>query len=206
MAFTQPPLPYALGDLAPYLSEEQMSFHYGKHHAAYFTNLNNLIAGTANEGKSLEDLVTTGTGGVFNNAAQAWNHTFFWQSMTPGGGGQPTGAIAAAIVRDFGSFEALKEQFNKAAVTMFGSGWAWLQVDDSGKLSVWQADGPAGVPMRHGQRAVLTVDVWEHAYYIDYRNERPKFVAAFLDDLVNWEWAARNFDVEPAKRAEMASS
>jgi Fe-Mn family superoxide dismutase len=188
MPFTQPALPYALGALAPYLTEDQMTFHYGKHHAAYYTNLNNLVPGTPNEGKSLEALITEGAGGVFNNAAQCWNHAFYWHCMKAGGGGAPTGALAAAIDRDFGSFDAFKEQFTKAAVTMFGSGWAWLVADADGKLSVWQADGPAGIPMRHGKRAVLTIDVWEHAYYIDYRNLRPKFVEGFWS-VVNWDFA-----------------
>ncbi len=190
MAFTQPPLPYALGALAPYLTEEQMTFHYGKHHAAYFTNLNNLVAGKPEESKTLEQLILEGTGGVFNNAAQAWNHTFYWNCMTPGGGGAPTGAIAAAITRDFGSFDAFKEQFNKASVTIFGSGWGWLAVDAGGKLQIVQSSGPADLPMKHGLRAILTVDVWEHAYYIDYRNLRPKFVEGFWG-VVNWDFANR---------------
>jgi Fe-Mn family superoxide dismutase len=187
MAFQQPPLPYALGALAPFLSEEQMSFHYGKHHAAYYTNLNNLVDGKPEAGQTLDQIIVGSTGGLFNNAAQAYNHTFFWHCMTPaGGGGKPTGALLAAIERDFGSFEAFKEQFSKAAVTLFGSGWAWLAQDSQGKLQILQLSN-ADTPMKHGLQALMTVDVWEHAYYVDYRNLRAKFVEGFWN-VVNWEF------------------
>ena len=192
MAFTQPALPYATDALAPYLTADQVGVHFGKHHAAYFTNLNNLVAGKPEEQKSLEELILTGAGGVFNNAAQAWNHTFYWHSMSPTGGGAPTGAIAAAIDRDFGSFDAFKEAFSKAAITVFGSGWAWLAKDSTGKLVIHQSTGPADLPMKHGLTAILTIDVWEHAYYIDYRNLRPKFVEGFWSK-VNWDFANQNF-------------
>jgi Fe-Mn family superoxide dismutase len=189
MAFTQPALPYAKNALAPYLSEEQIEFHYGKHHAAYFTNLNNLVAGKPEESKSLEDLIVAGSGGIFNNAAQAWNHTFYWNCMKPAGGGAPSGRLAAAIDRDFGSFDAFKEAFSKAAVGVFGSGWCWLAEDASGKLVIHPSQGPADLPMKHGLTALLTVDVWEHAYYIDYKNLRAKFVEGFWG-VVNWDFAA----------------
>ncbi|MBM4344356.1 MAG: superoxide dismutase [Deltaproteobacteria bacterium] len=192
MAFTQPALPYAKDALAPYLSAEQIEFHYGKHHAAYFTNLNNLTAGKPEADKSLEDLILSGTGGIFNNAAQAWNHTFYWHCMAPGGGGAPTAALAAAIDRDFGSFDAFKESFNKAAVGVFGSGWCWLAKDAQGKLVIHPSQGPADLPMKHGLVAILTVDVWEHAYYIDYKNLRAKFVEGFWG-AVNWQFANANF-------------
>ncbi len=192
MPFTQPPLPYALDALAPYLSKEQLEFHYGKHHAAYFTNLNNLVAGKPEEAKSLEALIVDSSGGVFNNAAQAWNHTFYWHSLSPNGGGAPTGPIADAITRDFGSFDAFKEQFSKAAVTVFGSGWAWLEKDANGVLAIRQSTGPADLPLKHGKTAILTIDVWEHAYYIDFRNLRPKFVEGFWN-VVNWDFANQNY-------------
>ncbi len=192
MAFTQPALPYAKDALAPYLSQEQIEFHYGKHHAAYFTNLNNLTAGKPEADKSLEDLILSGSGGIFNNAAQAWNHTFSWHCMAPGGGGAPSGALAAAIDRDFGSFDAFKEAFNKAAVAVFGSGWCWLAKDGQGKLVIHPSQGPADLPMKHGLVAILTVDVWEHAYYIDYKNLRAKFVEGFWG-AVNWQFANANF-------------
>ncbi len=192
MAFTQPALPYAKDALAPYLSAEQIEFHYGKHHAAYFTNLNNLVAGKPEEQKSLEDLIVSGSGGVFNNAAQAWNHTFYWNCMAPGAGGAPTGALAAAIDRDFGSFDAFKDAFSKAAVGVFGSGWCWLATNAEGKLVIHPSQGPADLPMKHGLTAILTVDVWEHAYYIDYKNLRAKFVEGFWG-VVNWQFAAQNF-------------
>jgi Fe-Mn family superoxide dismutase len=192
MAFTQPALPYAKNALAPYLTEEQIEFHYGKHHAAYFTNLNNLVAGKPEEQNSLEELILTGAGGVFNNAAQAWNHTFYWNCMAPGAGGAPTGALAAAIDRDFGSFDAFKDAFSKASVGVFGSGWCWLAKNADGKLVIHPSQGPADLPMKHGLTAILTVDVWEHAYYIDYKNLRAKFVEGFWG-VANWSFAAANF-------------
>ena len=192
MAFTLPNLPYAKDALAPHLSAETLEYHYGKHHAAYVANLNKLIEGKPEANKSLEDIISAseiGTG-VFNNAAQVWNHTFYWSSMKPNGGGQPTGDLLAAIHRDFGSFEKFKEEFANAGATQFGSGWAWLVVKD-GKLAVTKTPN-ADLPMKHGQKALLTMDVWEHAYYIDYRNARPKYIETFLDHLANWDFALAN--------------
>ncbi len=183
-----PPLPYAQDALAPHISAETLDFHYGKHHQAYVTNCNKLIEGTANADKSLEDLVKTSEGGLFNNAAQVWNHTFYWNSMKPGGGGDPTGPVKDALARDFGSVADFKQLFSQAAATQFGSGWAWL-VEDGGKLAILKTAN-ADTPLAHGQKALLTCDVWEHAYYIDYRNARPKYIATFLDHLVNWDQVA----------------
>src|SRR5690606_21477976 len=166
-----PPLPYAMDALAPHISKETFEYHYGKHHQAYVTNLNNLIKGTEFENMSLEDIIRKSSGGIFNNAAQVWNHTFFWSCMKPSGGGKPAGDLAQAIDRDFGSFDKFKEDFSNAAATQFGSGWAWL-VLDGGKLSVMKTPN-ADLPMKHGKKALLTLDVWEHAYYIDHRNARP---------------------------------
>ncbi len=190
MAFTLPDLPYAKGALAPFLSEETLEYHYGKHHNAYVTNLNGLIEGTDLAGKSLEDIILAADGGVFNNAAQVWNHSFYWKCMKPGGGGEPAGELAKAIDEAFGSLDAFKKEFTQAAVTQFGSGWAWL-VLDGGALKIVKT-GNADLPLKHGQTALLTVDVWEHAYYIDYRNLRPKYVETFLNSLVDWEFVAAN--------------
>ena len=190
MAFSLPPLPYEKNALAPHISAETLEFHYGKHHQAYVTNLNKLLEGKPEASKSLEDIIMSSDGGVFNNAAQIWNHTFYWHSMKPNGGGQPTGDLLAAINRDFGSFDKLKEEFTAAATTQFGSGWAWL-VLDNGKLAVTKT-GNADLPMKHGQKALLTIDVWEHAYYIDFRNLRPKYIETFLNHLVNWDFALEN--------------
>jgi Fe-Mn family superoxide dismutase len=190
MAFTLPPLPYAKDALAPHISAETLDFHYGKHHQAYVTNLNKLVEGKPEEKKSLEEIILSSDGGTFNNAAQVWNHTFYWSSMKPHGGGQPTGDLLAAITRDFGSFDKFKEDFTTAATTQFGSGWAWL-VLKSGKLSVTKT-GNADLPLKHGQKALLTIDVWEHAYYIDYRNARPKYIETFLTSLANWDFALAN--------------
>ncbi|MHC4180685.1 MAG: superoxide dismutase [Planctomycetota bacterium] len=195
MSFQQPELPYPLGALDPFLSESQMSYHYGKHHAAYFKNLNALLEGKV-EGKPeaelpLRELVTRAEGGVFNNAAQAWNHSFFWDCMSPSaGGGQPADDLATAIRRDFGSFQAFKEAFSKAAATLFGSGWAWLAAGADGKLEIL-AMSNAGTPLKESKEPLLTIDVWEHAYYLDYRNERPRFVEGFWD-VVNWEFVSKN--------------
>ena len=191
MKFELDPLPYAKSALAPHLTEETLSFHYEKHHQTYMTNLKNALAGKPEADKSLEDVIMASDGGVFNNAAQIWNHTFYWKSMKPNGGGEPTGDLKAAIDRDFGSFAKFKEEFTAAATTQFGSGWAWL-VLENGKLKVTKT-GNADLPMKHGQKAILTCDVWEHAYYIDYRNLRPKYVETFLNHLVNWDFAAENF-------------
>lgn len=190
MAFTLPPLPYDKNALAPHISSETLDYHYGKHHQAYVTNLNKLIEGKPEANKSLEDIIETSEGGVFNNAAQIWNHTFYWSSMKPGGGGHPTGDLLAALTRDFGSFDKFKEEFSNAAATQFGSGWAWL-VLNGGKLSVTKT-GNADLPLKHGQKALLTIDVWEHAYYVDFRNARPKYIETFLAHLANWDFALEN--------------
>ena len=187
-----PPLPYALDALAPHISKETFEFHYGKHHQAYVTNLNNLIKGTEFENLALEDIIRKSSGGVFNNSAQVWNHTFFWNSMKPGGGGAPSGALAAAIAQKWGSFDVFKEAFSKSAVGNFGSGWTWLVRKSDGSLDIVNTSN-AGTPLTTADKALLTVDVWEHAYYIDYRNARPKFVETFLNALANWEFAAANF-------------
>ncbi|MCP9778728.1 superoxide dismutase [Cyanobium sp. T1G-Tous] len=195
MAHTLPALPYGLDALEPNISRSTLEFHHGKHHAAYVTNLNNLVAGTDLEAKSLEDTITAvagdaGKAGVFNNAAQVWNHSFYWQCMKPGGGGQPTGALADKINADFGSYEAFVEQFKTAGATQFGSGWAWL-VLDGGTLKVTKTAN-ADLPLAHGQKALLTMDVWEHAYYLDYQNRRPDYMTTFLEKLVNWDFVAAN--------------
>lgn len=190
MAFTLPELPYAKDALAPHLTAETLEFHHGKHHNAYVVNLNKLLDGKPEASKSLEEVIMSSEGGVFNNAAQIWNHTFYWNSMKPNGGGEPTGDIKAAIDRDFGSFAKFKEEFAAAATTQFGSGWAWL-VLEKGKLAITKT-GNADLPMKHGQTAILTIDVWEHAYYIDYRNLRPKYIETFLSSLVNWDFANEN--------------
>lgn len=195
MAFTLPNLPYASDALKPYISPETFSFHHGKHHAAYVTNLNKLIENTELADKSLEEIIHASfkdstKGGIFNNSAQVWNHTFFWNSMKPGGGGTPSGAVADKINADFGSFDKFKEEFKNAAATQFGSGWAWL-VLDNGTLKVTKTAN-AENPLVHGQKPLLTLDVWEHAYYLDYQNRRPDFISTYLDSLVNWDFAAEN--------------
>jgi Fe-Mn family superoxide dismutase len=190
MAFELPPLPYALDALAPHISQETLEYHYGKHHQTYVTNLNNLVAGTDLEGKTLEEVILAAEGGVFNNAAQVWNHTFYWSSLKPGGGGAPEGDIAEKINSAFGSYDGFTEEFAKAATTQFGSGWAWL-IDEGGKLAITQTSN-ADLPLKHSQKALLTIDVWEHAYYIDYRNARPKYIETYLDSLLNWDFVAAN--------------
>ena len=192
MTFELPKLPWDKNALAPHISEETLDYHYGKHHNAYVTNLNKLTEGQPEAGKSLEELIKTTEGGVFNNAAQVWNHTFYWHSMKPGGGGKPSGALAEAINRDFGSFEKFAEEFANAAATQFGSGWAWLVKGQDGKLKVVKT-GNADCPIKHGDTPLLTIDVWEHAYYIDFRNARPKYIETFMNSLVNWDFAAKNF-------------
>jgi Fe-Mn family superoxide dismutase len=189
---TLPSLPYAVDALAPHMSKETFEFHYGKHHQAYVTNLNNLIKGTEFENLSLEDIVRKSSGGVFNNAAQVWNHTFFWNCMKPGGGGVPGGALAAAITQKWSSFDAFKEAFTKSAVGNFGSGWTWLVRKADGSVDIVNTSN-AATPLTGGDKPLLTVDVWEHAYYVDYRNARPKFVEAFLAHLANWSFAEANF-------------
>ena len=190
MAFTLPALPYDKSALAPHLSSEPLETHHGKHHNAYVTNLNKLLEGKPEADKSLEDIILGSDGPVFNNAAQIWNHTFYWSSIKPNGGGVPTGELLTALQRDFGSFDKFKEELSNAAATQFGSGWAWL-VLDKGKLAVTKTSN-ADLPLKHGQKALLTIDVWEHAYYIDYRNLRPKYIETFLQHLVNWDFALAN--------------
>lgn len=191
MAFQLPALPYAKNALLPHISEETLEYHYGKHHNSYVVNLNNLVPGTEFEGKSLEEIIKTSTGGVFNNAAQIWNHTFYWHCLAPNGGGEPTGALADAIKAAFGSFDAFKEEFTKSCVSNFGSGWTWLVKNADGTVAIANTSN-AGCPLTSDATPLLTCDVWEHAYYIDYRNVRPDYVKAFWS-LVNWEFAAENF-------------
>ncbi|NYT83012.1 superoxide dismutase [Fe] [Alcaligenaceae bacterium] len=190
MAFTLPPLPYALDALAPTISKETLEFHHGKHHQAYVTNLNNLIAGTEFENASLEDIIKKSSGGVFNNAAQVWNHTFYWNSMSPNGGGEPTGALLEGIKSKWGSVEGFKDAFNKSAAGNFGSGWTWLVKKSDGSLDIVNTSN-AATPLTTSDVPLFTCDVWEHAYYIDYRNARPKYLESFWN-LVNWEFAASN--------------
>lgn len=190
MSFELPTLPYALDALAPHLSKETLEFHYGKHHKAYLDKLNQLIPGSGFEKASLDDLVRKATGDIFNQAAQAWNHTFYWQSLSPKGGGAPKGRLAEAITKSFGSFEAFHKQFSEKAAGLFGSGWAWLVRKPDGGLAVLQTSN-AENPLRSGDRPLLTCDVWEHAYYIDYRNARARYIEAWWK-LVNWEFAAAN--------------
>ena len=187
-----PTLPYALDALQPHISKETLEFHYGKHHQAYVTNLNNLVKGTEFENLSLEDIIRKSSGGIFNNSAQIWNHTFYWHSLSPKGGGQPKGALAEAVNKKFGSFDAFKEAFTKSAVGNFGSGWTWLVKKADGSVDIVNTSN-AGTPLTGTDKPLLTCDVWEHAYYIDYRNLRPKFVETFLDKLVNWKFAEANF-------------
>ena len=184
MAYELPQLPYDMDELQPYISKETLDYHYGKHHAAYVNNLNKLVEGTAFANASLEDIVKNADGGIFNNGAQVWNHTFYWNCMAPDGGGEPTGALLNAIKSDFGSFEAFKEQFSKAAATLFGSGWAWLVKSPEGKLEIVQ-ESNAGNPLRSGKEPIMTCDVWEHAYYIDKRNLRPAYIEDFWK-VVDW--------------------
>ena len=190
MAFALPELPYSQDALMPHMSPETMSFHYGKHHKAYVDNLNKLVPGTEFEKMTLEQIILKSTGGIFNNAAQVWNHTFFWHCMAPKAGGEPKGEVMDAINRDFGSFAAFKEKFADTAVKQFGSGWGWLVKQKDGKLAIVSTSN-AGTPMTEGHTALLTCDVWEHAYYIDYRNRRPDFLAAFWN-LVNWDFVTQN--------------
>ena len=191
MEHTLPPLPYEMDALQPYMSKETLEYHYGKHHQTYVTNLNNLIKGTEFENASLEDIIKKSSGGLFNNSAQVWNHTFFWNCLKPNGGGAPSGALADAINQKWGSFDKFKEEFTKSAATNFGSGWTWLVKKTDGSVDIVNTSN-AGTPLTTADKALLTCDVWEHAYYIDYRNARPKFLEAFWN-LVNWDFAAKNF-------------
>jgi len=188
MAFKLPDLPYAMDALKPFLTPETLEFHYGKHHQAYVTNLNKLVEGTPKAEATLETLIKTTDGAIFNNAAQVWNHTFYWNCLGPNAGGEPTGALADMITKTWGSFAAFKEKFSAAAVGQFGSGWAWLVKNADGTLAIEQTSN-AGNPMTKGQKPLLTCDVWEHAYYIDYRNARPKYVENFWS-MVNWKFVA----------------
>ena len=196
MSFQQPPLPYGLDALRPFLGEEQMSYHYGKHQAAYFKKLNTLLEGKPEASLPLRSVVLQAIGPVFNNAAQAWNHTFFWNCMTPDGGGQPKGVLLQAIQRDFGGLDQFKKEFSEKAASLFGSGWTWLAADKQGKLEIMPL-GNADTPLKHDREPIMTLDVWEHAYYIDYRNERPRFIETFWSK-VNWDFAAKNL-AEPGK-------
>ena len=190
MAHTLPELPYAMDALEPHISRETLEYHYGKHHKTYVDKLNGLIEGTEFADASLEDIVRKSSGGVFNNAAQVWNHTFYWHCLSPNGGGQPDGKLAEAINASFGSFDEFKQQFSDKAVTLFGSGWAWLVKQGDGKLAIAQTSN-AETPLTGSGVPLLTCDVWEHAYYIDYRNARPKYLEAFWQ-LVNWDFVAKN--------------
>lgn len=192
MQHTLPELPYAMDALAPHISKETLEYHYGKHHAAYVTNLNNLVKGTEFETASLEDIVKKSTGGVFNNAAQIWNHTFYWHCLSPNGGGAPAGKLAEAINAKFGSYDAFKEAFTKSAIGNFGSSWTWLVKKADGSVDIVNTSN-AATPLTTQDTPLLTCDLWEHAYYIDYRNARPKYIETFWN-LVNWEFASANFE------------
>jgi len=191
MAFELPPLPYPKDALAPHMSEQTLNFHHGKHHQTYVTNLNGLIEGTEHEGKTLEEIILAADpGGLFNNSAQVWNHTFFWSCMTPSGGGEPDGDLKTAIEQAFGSVDSFKQTFTDKAKTLFGSGWTWLAQGEDGLEIIQTKD--ADLPLKHGKTAVLTLDVWEHAYYLDFQNARPAYIETWLENLVNWEFAAEN--------------
>lgn len=192
MAYELPPLPFEKDALAPHISAETLEYHYGKHHKTYVDKLNGLVPGTEFEGKSLEEVIKTSTGGVFNNAAQIWNHTFYWHCLSPNGGGEPTGSVADAINKAFGSFEKFKEEFTTSAINNFGSSWTWLVKKADGNVAIVNTSN-AGTPLTDDSvTSLLTVDLWEHAYYIDYRNARPKYMEAFWA-LVNWEFVEQNF-------------
>ena len=197
MAFDLPSLPYSRDALAPHISEETLNFHYGKHHQAYVTNLNKLVEGGPMADASLEDIIKDSSSdpakaGVFNNSAQVWNHTFYWHSMKPGGGGAPTGKVAELIERDFGSYDAFKEAFSTAGATQFGSGWALLVLESDGKLGIRKTPNAETPLTEDGVTPLLTMDVWEHAYYLDFQNARPKYIETFLGELVNWDFANQN--------------
>ncbi|MFT4718230.1 MAG: Fe-Mn family superoxide dismutase [Rickettsiales bacterium] len=197
MTITLPNLPYNKKDLEPFISENTLNFHYGKHHQSYVTNLNKLIAGTELEEKSLEEIIEisrkNNQAGIFNNSAQIWNHTFYWNSMKKNGGGKAEGKLLAKIEKDFGSFEKFTEEFKIAGATQFGSGWAWLVVDEDGKLQVIKTLN-AKTPLGTNLKPLITMDVWEHAYYLDFQNARPKYIETFLSNLVNWDFALENLE------------
>lgn len=195
MAYELPPLPYAYDALDPYISAKTLEFHHDKHHAAYVTNYNKMVQDAGLADKSIEEVIKetyndSSKSGIFNNGAQAWNHTFFWNSLKPGGGGAPTGEIAAKIDSDLGGYEKFKEDFKKAAATQFGSGWAWLTLDN-GTLKITNSPNAVN-PLAIGQKPLLTLDVWEHAYYLDYQNKRPDFIDAFINNLINWDFVNQN--------------
>jgi Fe-Mn family superoxide dismutase len=190
MAFSLPELPYAKNALEPHISAETLEYHYGKHHQTYVDKLNGMVEGTDKAGQSLEEIIQSASGGLFNNAAQVWNHTFYWHSLSPNGGGSPSGKLAELIDRDFGSFDEFVEKFNASAVGNFGSGWTWLVQNPDGKLAIVNTDD-AETPVTGDAKPLLTCDVWEHAYYVDYRNARPKYLEAFWK-LANWDFAASN--------------
>ncbi|MAR56578.1 MAG: superoxide dismutase [Fe] [Rickettsiales bacterium] len=205
MAFTLPDLPYAKDALAPHISSETLDYHHGKHHNAYVTNLNKLIEGTEFEGKELEEIIQATAGkddkkGIFNNAAQVWNHTFYWHCMAPNGGGKPSGELANAVDSAFGSYDKFAEEFKSAGGNQFGSGWAWLVLDKSGKLAIRKTPN-AENPMTDGETPLLTMDVWEHAYYLDYQNKRPDYMGAFIENLINWDFVAENYAEAQQKKA-----
>jgi Fe-Mn family superoxide dismutase len=191
MKFTLPELPYTLDALEPHISKRTLEFHYGKHHQAYATNLNNLVPGTEFENADLEAIVMKAEGPIFNNGAQVWNHSFYFMSFSPGGGGEPNGALASAIDKSFGSFTQFKEQFSQAAATVFGSGWAWLVKHPDGSLEIIK-ESNAGNPLRNGLKPILTCDVWEHAYYLDYQNKRPDYIQSFWN-CINWDVVGKRF-------------
>lgn len=191
MAFELPALPYEKNALEPHISAETLEYHYGKHHQAYVTKLNELTDGTDDANKSLEEIVKSSSGGLFNQAAQVWNHTFYWHCLSPNGGGQPSGSLGEAISAKFGSFDKFKEEFNAKAVGNFGSGWTWLIKTADGGVDIINTDD-ADTPIAHGQTPLLTIDVWEHAYYVDYRNARPKYMEAVWN-LINWDFVAQNY-------------
>jgi Fe-Mn family superoxide dismutase len=190
MSFTLPELPFPKDSLKPHISEETFDYHWGKHHAAYVNNLNKLIEGTSFQGLELESIILTSEGGIYNNAAQTWNHTFFWNCLSPNSGGLPTGKVLDELIQNFGTFDSFKEKFSNAAATLFGSGWAWLVRTADGKLEIVQTSN-AGNPLTSGKKPILTIDVWEHAYYIDYRNARPQFIEHFWE-IVNWNHVLKN--------------
>ena len=190
MAFTLPELPYSKDELEPHISSETLEYHYGKHHQAYVDKLNGLVKGSEFEGQDLETIIKNANGGVFNNAAQVWNHTFYWHCLAPNGGGEPTGDLKSALEKAFGSVEEFKKKFTETAIATFGSGWAWLVKKSDGSLDIVSTSN-AGNPMTEGLTPLLTCDVWEHAYYIDYRNARPKYIEHFWN-LINWDFVAKN--------------
>ncbi len=201
MAYQQPSLPYAENALEPYVSARTIGFHYGKHHATYVTKFNEMVAGTPFADQSIEEVIKavandSSKSGIFNNGAQAWNHSFYWNCLSPDGGGKPSGALAEKIDQDFGSYDRFREELSNAAATQFGSGWAWL-VLDNGTLKVVKTAN-AQTPITEGMTPILTVDVWEHAYYLDYQNRRPDYVASLIDNLLNWDFATKNFEAARA--------